>query len=73
MRSMTFGMKVPDTCSLSPVIQVPGSQSRRTRVKKVRKNYYSAKNELYSFNQPMCYRYKRMAGVIEYLDIIQGF
>jgi SET domain-containing protein len=73
MRSMTFGMKVPDTCSLSPVIRVPGSQSRRTRVKKVRKNYYSAKNELYSFNQPMCYRYKWMAGVIEYLDIIQGF
>ena len=66
-------MRVLETCSLRTTTRVPGSQSRWTQVKKVRKNYFNAENELYSFDQPMRYRYKRMAGVIEHLDIFQCF
>jgi len=66
-------MRVLETCSLSTITRVPGSQTRRTQVKKVRKNYFNVENELYPFDQPMRYRYKRMAGVIEHLDIFQCF
>ena len=66
-------MRVLETCSLRTTTRVPGSQSRWTQVKKVRKNDFKAENELYSFDQPMRYRYKRMAGVIEHLDVFQCF
>ena len=66
-------MTVLEACSRIPVTRVPGSQSRRTQVKKVRKNYLNAENVLYSFDQPMGNRNEGVAGVIEYLDIIQCF
>ena len=66
-------MRVLETCSLSTTCRVPGSQTRRTQVKKVRKNYFNAGNELYSFDQPMGNRNKGVAGVIEHLDILQCF
>jgi hypothetical protein len=38
-----------------------------------KKLFFLAENILYSFDQSMCYRYKRVTGIIEYLDIIQCF
>ena len=66
-------MRVLETCSLRTTTRVPGSQTRRTQVKKVRKNYFNAENELDSFDKPMGNRNEGVAGVIEHLDIFQCF
>ena len=72
MRSMIFGMKgpedhLPHSCSTRAWISHPMDPGTKVQ------NYGTMENGSYSFNQPVCYCYKRMAGIIEHLDIIQCF
>jgi hypothetical protein len=54
--------------------RLPDTLTRKIPIKKgMLKLFFHAENVLYSFDQSMCNRYKRVTGIIEYLDIIQRF